>query len=282
MSHTAGSLQVLPSAAVKSALQAHAREFGFDTVRVTQPNAIGPAGDRLLAFLADGRHGTMGWLETHADRRRDPRHLWPEVRSVVMLGMSYAPANDPMDALSDTANGVVSTYAKRSDYHDVMKGKLKDIAGRLERDTGLPVKVFVDTAPLMEKPLAAAAGIGWQGKHTNLVSRQHGSWLFLGAILTAAELDPDEPERDHCGNCSRCPTSVRHTIFRHRTSSMRAAASPTSRSSTKVIFPTSSARRSATASSAATTASPSAHGTSSPRRATKRALRSAPSWTIHP
>jgi epoxyqueuosine reductase len=204
MPHTAGRLDLLPTAAAKSALQAHARALGFDTVRITQPDAIGPAGDRLLAFLADGRHGTMTWLETHAGRRRDPRQLWPDVRSVVMLGMSYAPANDPMDALSDRANGVVSTYAKRSDYHDVMKGKLKEIAGRLERDTGLPVKVFVDTAPLMEKPLAAAAGIGWQGKHTNLVSRQHGSWLFLGAILTAAELVPDPPERDHCGNCSRC------------------------------------------------------------------------------
>ena len=204
MSHDAKSLETPPSAVAKSALQAHARELGFDTVRVTQPDAIGGAGDRLLAFLADGRHGTMDWLETHADRRRDPRHLWPDVRSIVMLGMSYAPENDPMDALADTANGVVSTYAKRSDYHDVMKGKLKEIAGRLERDTGLPVKVFVDTAPLMEKPLAAAAGIGWQGKHTNLVSRQHGSWLFLGAILSAADLDPDAPERDHCGNCSRC------------------------------------------------------------------------------
>ncbi|MDP1910188.1 MAG: DUF1730 domain-containing protein, partial [Hyphomicrobium sp.] len=119
MSHNAGNLEAPSSAAAKSALQAHARELGFDTVRITRPEEIGSAGDRLLAFLADGRHGTMGWLETHADRRRDPRHLWPEVRSVVMLGMSYAPATDPMEALSDTTNGVVSTYAKRSDYHDV-------------------------------------------------------------------------------------------------------------------------------------------------------------------
>jgi epoxyqueuosine reductase len=191
-------------AAAKDALAGHARALGFDIVRVARPQSIGAAGDRLIDFLAEGRHGTMVWLETHAERRRDPRHLWPEVRSVVMRGMSYAPDRDPMLALAETDLGVVSAYAKRSDYHDVMKGRLKEVAGRFERETGALVKVFVDTAPLMEKPLAAAAGVGWQGKHTNLVSRTHGSWLFLGAILTAADLEPDEPETDHCGSCSRC------------------------------------------------------------------------------
>lgn len=193
-----------PAASAKDALAAHARALGFDVVRVVRPHAIAAAGDRLLDFLAAGRHGTMDWLETHAQRRRDPRQLWAEVRSVVMLGMSYAPERDPMLALAETERGVVSTYAKRSDYHDVMKARLKEVAGRFERETGAAVKVFVDTAPLMEKPLAAAAGIGWQGKHTNLVSRTHGSWLFLGAILTAADLEPDAAEIDHCGSCSRC------------------------------------------------------------------------------
>jgi epoxyqueuosine reductase len=181
-----------------------ARALGFETMRVARADAIPQAGERLLAFLADGRHGSMDWMETTADRRRDPRHLWPEARSVVMLAMSYAPETDPMQALDHPLTGVVSTYAKRADYHDVMKGKLKELAGLIERETQAPVKVFVDTAPLMEKPLAAAAGIGWQGKHTNLVSRESGSWLFLGAILSAADLEPDAPERDHCGSCSRC------------------------------------------------------------------------------
>jgi epoxyqueuosine reductase len=189
---------------LKDALGERARALGFETMRVTRPEAIPAAGDRLLTFLAEGRHGTMEWMEANADRRRDPRQLWSDARSVIMLAMSYAPEEDPMNALAMPLRGVVSTYAKRADYHDVMKGKLKELASALERDSGLPVKVFVDTAPLMEKPLAAAAGIGWQGKHTNLVSRDHGSWLFLGAILSAAELEPDEPERDHCGSCSRC------------------------------------------------------------------------------
>mgnify|MGYP000146643409 FL=1 len=189
---------------VKAALRARARALGFETVRFARPDAIPAAGDRLLTFLAEGRHGSMDWMETTADRRRDPRQLWPEARAVVMLAMSYAPETDPMHALAEPLRGVVSTYAKRSDYHDVMKGKLKELAGLIERQTAAPVKVFVDTAPLMEKPLAEAAGIGWQGKHTNLVSREAGSWLFLGAILTAADFEPDAPERDHCGSCSRC------------------------------------------------------------------------------
>lgn len=193
-----------PRNGFKASLAARARELGFETMRVTRPDAIPKAGDRLRFFLDDGRHGTMAWMEANAERRGDPRVLWPEARSVIMLAMSYAPETNPLDALGEPLKGVVSAYAKRSDYHDVMKGKLKELAGLVERRTGAAVKVFVDTAPLMEKPLAQAAGIGWQGKHTNLVSRESGSWLFLGAILSAADLEPDGPEPDRCGSCSRC------------------------------------------------------------------------------
>ncbi|HRN83478.1 MAG TPA: tRNA epoxyqueuosine(34) reductase QueG [Hyphomicrobium sp.] len=189
---------------MKAVLAKRAHALGFEIVRVTRPDAIPLSGERLKAFLAEGRHGSMDWMETTADRRADPSVLWPDVRSVVMLAMSYAPDTNPMDALAEPLNGVVSAYAKRRDYHDVMKGKLKELASYLAQQTEKPVKVFVDTAPLMEKPLAEAAGIGWQGKHTNLVSRHGGSWFFLGAILSAAEIAPDEPERNHCGTCSRC------------------------------------------------------------------------------
>ena len=189
---------------IKAALARRAAALGFDIVRVTRPDAVRHAGERLRTFLAHGRHGTMDWMETTANRRMDPGALWPEARSVIMLAMSYAPDRDPMDALSEPLNGVVSAYAKRRDYHDVLKGKLKDLASFLAQRTDAPVKVFVDTAPLMEKPLAEAAGVGWQGKHTNLVSRHGGSWYFLGAILSAAGITPDEPETDHCGSCTRC------------------------------------------------------------------------------
>jgi epoxyqueuosine reductase len=196
---SAGSAQ-----AAKTAMTRAAREVGFDIVRVTRPDTIGEAGDRLMTFLSEGRHGDMAWMETTSDRRRDPRALWPEVKSIVMLGLNYGPDTNPLDILSVPSRAAISVYAKGRDYHDVMKKKLKELAGLIERTTGEPVKVFVDTAPLMEKPLAAAAGLGWQGKHTNLVSREAGSWLFLGAILTAAELEPDAPEEDHCGSCRRC------------------------------------------------------------------------------
>ncbi len=193
------------SAALKVSLVAEANAAGFDSVRVTGPDALGEAGARLAAFLADGRHGDMTWMETNADRRRDPRVLWPQVRSIVMLGLNYGPTEDPMLALEDPSRGAVSVYAQGRDYHDIVKSGLKRLAHWLAAASpGADVKVFVDTAPLMEKPLAAAAGIGWQGKHTNLVSREHGSWLFLGAILTTAELPPDAAEADHCGTCQRC------------------------------------------------------------------------------
>ena len=189
---------------LKDALRSEAEALGFDVVRVTTPDGIGHAGKRLGEFLDAGRHGDMTWLATNAERRRDPKALWPEARSVVMLAMSYAPATDPLAALDEPSRGVISAYAQGKDYHDIVKTKLKRLAAGFSARSGAQVKVFVDTAPLMEKPLAEAAGIGWQGKHTNLVSRTHGSWLFLGAILTDATLEPDTPEADHCGSCRRC------------------------------------------------------------------------------
>ena len=193
-----------PPIDVKSKLVSDAAALGFDAIRVTRPDAIGEASGHFAAFLAAGRHGDMDWLEKNSPRRSDPKILWPEVRSVVMLGMSYAPPSDPLDALAQRSNSAISVYAKGRDYHDVIKSKLIAIARLLQDLSGADVKVFVDTAPLMEKPLAAAAGVGWQGKHTNLVSRQFGSWLFLGSILTTAELEPDSAIGDHCGSCRRC------------------------------------------------------------------------------
>jgi len=192
------------TAELKEALRAEALALGFQSLRVTTPGAIGGASQHLTEFLDAGRHGDMTWLATTAERRGDPHSLWPEARSVLMLGMSYAPEDDPLAALNEPQRGVISVYAQGKDYHDILKGKLKQLAALLANRTGAEVKVFVDTAPVMEKPLAAAAGVGWQGKHTNLVSREHGSWLFLGAIFTAAELPPDAPEEDRCGSCSRC------------------------------------------------------------------------------
>ncbi len=188
---------------LKNRIVDKARRLGFDAVRVTVPDALGEAGARLGDFLREGRHGDMDWMATHASRRADPRALWPEVRSIIMLGMSYAPDSDPMVALTNKQRGAISVYAQGRDYHDVIKAKLKALAQVLTVE-GAQSRVFVDTAPLMEKPLAQAAGIGWQGRHTNLVSRDHGSWLFLGAVLTSAELEADAPEADHCGSCRRC------------------------------------------------------------------------------
>jgi len=192
------------TATLKDMVLREARELGFDDVRVTLPDATAAAGGRFAAFLDAGRHGDMAWLATNADRRRSPTRLWPEVRSIVMLGMSYAPETNSLDALDHPERGAISVYAQGKDYHDILKGKLKQLASHLATSSGADVKVFVDTAPVMEKPLAAAAGLGWQGKNTMLVSREHGSWLFLGAIFTTAELPPDTPEDDHCGSCRRC------------------------------------------------------------------------------
>jgi epoxyqueuosine reductase len=189
---------------LKDFLQSEGRALGFDAVRVTAPNAAPEAGQRLMEFLAEGRQGDMLWMATTAERRRHPALLWPHVRSIIMLGLSYAPKDDPLEALQRPSRAAISAYAKGRDYHELMKSKLKRLAAGLADKSGAEVKVFVDTAPVMEKPLAAAAGIGWQGKHTNLVSRTHGSWLFLGAIFTTALIAPDAAEADACGSCRRC------------------------------------------------------------------------------
>jgi epoxyqueuosine reductase len=177
---------------------------------VTAPDAIPRAPERLAAWLGDGAHGDMDWMAANAPRRANPRELWPDARSIVMLGVNYGPESDPLAALKDKGAGNISVYARHRDYHDLIKGKLKQLAswlvaeGKRSGVTDADVKVFVDTAPVMEKPLAAAAGIGWQGKHTNLVSREFGAWLFLGSIFTTLELAPDAAEPDHCGTCSTC------------------------------------------------------------------------------
>jgi len=199
-------------AKIKAGLIEAARAHGFDVVGITRPDAAPLSAERLQQFLAEGAHGDMMWLETNAERRGDPLTLWPEVRSVIMLGLNYGPDHDPLEILKHRDRGAISVYAKGEDYHEVIKPRLKDIARWLIAQGGGDVKVFVDTAAVMEKPLAAAAGIGWQGKHTNLVSREFGSWLFLGAIFTTLELPPDEPELDSCGTCHACldicPTSA--------------------------------------------------------------------------
>ncbi len=171
---------------------------------VARPDASAQAGTRLAAFIAEGGHGDMEWLAATAARRRDPRALWPEVRAIVMVGVNYGPHEDPLAALAQRETGAISVYAQGDDYHDVVKRRLKDLARWLVAHAGGDVKVFVDTAAVMEKPLAAAAGLGWQGKHTNLVSREFGSWLFLGAVFTSLDLPADAPERDHCGRCRAC------------------------------------------------------------------------------
>ena len=188
----------------KSAIRARALAEGFDVVRFAPAAAPGEAPDRLGAFLADGRHGTMDWLARDAARRAHPQVLWPGAKSVIVLGLNYGPAENPMDVLARRDRGAISVYAQGDDYHDVIKTKLKRLAGGIAKDFACAVKVFVDTAPVMEKPLAEAAGAGWQGKHTNLVSRDFGSWLFLASIFTDLELAPDAAEDDHCGQCRRC------------------------------------------------------------------------------
>jgi epoxyqueuosine reductase len=191
-------------ASLKENLNAEAKKLGFDVVGVTRPDAIPEAKGRLAQFLAEGAHGDMGWMATTAERRGNPRVLWPEVRSIIMLGINYAPEHDPLAVLKQSRRGAISVYAQGNDYHEVIKPRLKALARWLIDQAGGDVKVFVDTAAVMEKPLAAAAGLGWQGKHTNLVSRQFGSWLFLGALFTTLELPPDRAETDACGSCRAC------------------------------------------------------------------------------
>jgi epoxyqueuosine reductase len=178
--------------------------LGFDAVGFCRAELGAEARDRLGAFLAAGQHGDMGWLADRTEQRSHPQALWPDARSVVAVGLSYAPDGDPLAALRRPDRGSISVYARNRDYHDVAKGLLKHLAQFIASRFGAGVKVFVDTAPVMEKPLAAQAGLGWQGKHTNLVSRRHGSWLFLGEVYTALVLPPDTPHADRCGSCTRC------------------------------------------------------------------------------
>ena len=177
---------------------------GFEAFGVTRPDAVPEARARLQRFIAEGAHGDMVWVAATAERRASPAVLWPEVRSVVMLGMNYGPDDDPLAILERGDRGAISTYAKGDDYHDLVKSRLKEIARWLTATAGGDVKVFVDTAAVMEKPLAEKAALGWQGKHTNLVSRQFGSWLFLGSIFTTLELPADEAGEDSCGTCRAC------------------------------------------------------------------------------
>ena len=189
---------------LKDQLAARARHLGFDALAVTTAEAPSAWGERLGKVVNREWHGTMDWLANTATRRASPAAMWPEARSAMVLAMNYGPDIDPLQRLESSTTGVISVYALNRDYHDVIKGKLKTLAQWFAATTGESVKVFVDTAPLMEKPLAARAGLGWQGKHTNLVSRELGSWFFLGVILTTADLQPDAPHGDHCGQCRAC------------------------------------------------------------------------------
>ena len=186
------------------ALKQKASELGFDAVGICAANLPSETSNRLRAYIEAGFHGDMDWLADRAGERQSPTSLWPDAKSVIAVGVNYAPDADPMDNLARPELGVISVYAQNKDYHDVVKKRLKRLARWFNAETGADVKVFVDTAPVMEKPLAQSAGVGWQGKHTNLVSRQFGSWLFLGAIFTTATLAADDNEVDHCGSCRRC------------------------------------------------------------------------------
>ena len=188
----------------KQAINANALQLGFDACGFARVDQPWPASDRLLEFVGLGRHGTMDWMAATAPRRAHPRGMWPGARSAVVLGISYAPESDPLNALARKDRAAISVYAQGDDYHELIKRRLRTLGRWMAGAFGCELKVFVDTAPLMEKPLAQAAGIGWQGKHTNLVSRTHGSWLFLGAVLSDLELEPDAPEADHCGSCQAC------------------------------------------------------------------------------
>jgi epoxyqueuosine reductase len=197
----------------KQAIRDKALALGFDAVGFCAAELGPDARERLADFLAAGLHGDMGWLAERSEQRSSPRALWPAARSVIALGLSYAPESDPLASLAWPDRGGISVYARNRDYHDVVKGMLKHLAQFVVSRFGPEVKVFVDTAPVMEKPLAERAGIGWQGKHTNLVSRVHGSWLFLGEIYTTLEIAPDPPHADRCGTCSRCVNACPTAAF---------------------------------------------------------------------
>ncbi len=189
---------------LKAEIIARAQAEGFDGCRIIHAALEPEAGVGLQNYLAAGHHGQMSWMEARADERSTPQNLWPDAQSIIMLGLNYGSDSNPLDGLAADDKGLISVYAQRRDYHDVVKKKLKSLARWLVEVGGGEVKVFVDTAPVMEKPLAQKAGLGWQGKHTNLVSREMGSWLFLGSIFTTLVLPPDAPMSDHCGSCSAC------------------------------------------------------------------------------
>ena len=190
---------------MKERLTPIARDAGFGQVGVCRPDAVPQMAERLAAFVADGRHGQMAWMADRMQWRGDPTALWPEARSVIMLAEVYTPDHDPLAVLDERDRAAISVYAQGRDYHDVVKKRLK-VVGRwlIDQVPGAEIKVFVDTAPVMEKPLAQAAGLGWQGKHTNLLGRDLGNWVFLGAIFTTVALEPDTPEISHCGSCTAC------------------------------------------------------------------------------
>jgi epoxyqueuosine reductase len=204
--------------AVVKELRARATALGFDSFGIAPATARPDLPAKLNAALEAGWHGDMTWMAETAERRGSPTAMWADAKSVIMLGVNYAPEVDPLATLAERSKGTISVYARNRDYHELIKGRLKELAGLLARRTGAGVKVFVDTAPLMEKPLAEAAGLGWQGKHSVLVSREFGSWLFLGAILTNIELPFDEPHPESCGTCSKCidvcPTNAFPAPFR--------------------------------------------------------------------
>ncbi|MBO29038.1 MAG: tRNA epoxyqueuosine(34) reductase QueG, partial [Rhodobacteraceae bacterium] len=189
---------------LKARIVARARGEGFVACRMCRPDAAPEAAERLRDYVGGGYHGQMTWLADRMTWRGDPGALWPEARTIIMLAESYAPEHDPLDTLTATERAAISVYAQGRDYHDVVKKRLKRLGRWLVEETGCEIKVFVDTAPVSEKALAQAAGLGWQGKHSNLLSRDFGNWVFLGAIFTTLDLPPDAPETDHCGSCRAC------------------------------------------------------------------------------
>ncbi|MBU1375825.1 MAG: tRNA epoxyqueuosine(34) reductase QueG [Alphaproteobacteria bacterium] len=197
-------MTISTSDTAEALIRAEALALGFDLCRFTDIDEAWPAAGRLFEFVDAGRHGEMGWMAETAERRKHPRAMWDGARSAVMLGVNYGPDRDPLEILAQPAKGAISVYAQGDDYHEVIKARLKTLARWMVGKLGGELKVFVDTAPLLEKPLAERAGLGWQGKHTNLVSREFGSWLFLGSILTTLELEPDAQDAGGCGTCQAC------------------------------------------------------------------------------
>jgi epoxyqueuosine reductase len=197
-------MTISTSETLEDRIKAEALRLGFDVCGLASVADPWPAGARLAEFIDQGRHGSMDWIERTAERRAHPTAMWPAARSAIVLGLNYGPDADPLAALEHKDRAAISVYAQGDDYHELIKKRLKALARWLVAETGCELKVFVDTAPLMEKPLAQAAGLGWQGKHTNLVSRAFGSWLFLGSVLTDLALHTDAAETDHCGACRAC------------------------------------------------------------------------------